>query len=442
MTWVRRYRLRHYLIHSVWVGPCVGIALALLIARLASFTDRWLGWRIDLGPDAARAVLMSLASAMFTFVVFLASALLIALQLASAQLTPRIIAIVFRDGVTRLGMSLFVFTFTLTTAVAIRIGAWVPALATYLSVYSCIASLAFFLYLIDHIGKTLRPAGALRSVARLGRDVIKSVYPRRVARDGTGGEDDAVAAGEWAPGEPTATVLARGDGVVLACDIDGIVQLARRSSCVLELVPRVGDFLARGDPMFRVYGGKPGAPGERALLGTVAVGRERSLEQDPMFAFRVIVDIASKALSPAINDPTTAVLAVDQLQHLLAVVGRRHLDDERVRDRAGGPARFLFRTPGWDDFVQLAVTEVRQYGCQSIQVCQRLRAMLESLLRTLPEQRAAPLMRELHLLNRAAARSFADPEDQAFAAEVHDHRARPVAGRRGDGAPPGHARIG
>ncbi len=112
------------------------------------------------------------------------------------------------------------------------------------------------------------------------------------------------------------------------------------------------------------------------------------MEQDPAFAFRVIVDIASKGLSPAINDPTTAVLALDQIHHLLRHVGGRCLDNERVRD-ASGVVRLVYRTPDWEDFVTLAVTEIRQFGGSSIQVARRLRAMLENLIQTLPEVRAA-----------------------------------------------------
>ena len=183
---------------------------------------------------------------------------------------------------------------------------------------------------------------------------------------------------------PTSTVSNGKDGVVLAFDIQGLVALAQRADCVLELVPQVGDFVAIGDPLFRIFGGRATlAP--NALRHSVAVGQERTLEQDPALAFRILVDIASKGLSPAINDPTTAVLAMDQIHHLLRNVGSRHLDDERVRD-AAGRVRLVYRTPGWEDFVQLAVTEIRHFGGESIQVARRLRAMLENLLETVPDE--------------------------------------------------------
>jgi uncharacterized membrane protein len=139
------------------------------------------------------------------------------------------------------------------------------------------------------------------------------------------------------------------------------------------------------------------------------------------------VDIACKGLSPAINDPTTAVLAIDQIHHLLRDVGQRRLDDERVRDRTGR-LRLLYRTPDWEDFVKLAVTEIRHFGGASIQVARRLRAMLENLIQTLPEERTMLLRQELELLHRSSQHFFREPEDRALA-EVSDYKG--VGGRHG-----------
>ena len=132
------------------------------------------------------------------------------------------------------------------------------------------------------------------------------------------------------------------------------------------MVPQVGDYVAFGDPLFRVFrGGATLAP--EALCQSVALGQERTLAQDPTFAFRIMVDIAPKALSPAINDPTTAVLALDQIHHLLRKVSDRYLDTGHVRD-ATGRLRLVYRTPDWEDFVKLAVTEIRHFGGESIQI--------------------------------------------------------------------------
>ncbi len=413
MTWYHRYRFRHYVTNSIWVFPLLSMMAAMVAAPLLHGAEEALGWKSSLNPETARVVLGTMASSMFTFIVFVSSALLVAVQLASAQLTPRIIALVFRDPHTKLSLTLFVFTFTFSLAVLVRIDNSVPPLTARLAAYGCVASLGVFLFLIDHVGKVLRPSGAMRSVAILGRGVIERVYPRRLAESQEVSKEPVNSL--TAP--PTGTVSSLKDGVVLAFDIRGLVSLAQRADCVIEMVPQVGDFVAIGDPLFRIFQGGATLPAS-ALRQAVAVGQERTLEQDPTLVFRILVDIASKGLSPAINDPTTAVLALDQIHHLLRNVGTRRLDDERVRD-AMGRLRLVYRTPDWEDFVHLAVTEIRHFGGESIQVARRLRAMLEDLIQTLPAERAPLLRQELSLLHRSAERFFLEPEDRVLA-EVSD----------------------
>ena len=108
------------------------------------------------------------------------------------------------------------------------------------------------------------------------------------------------------------------------------------------------------------------------------------------------------------------MLAIDQLHHLLREVGRHYLAEGWAKD-SSGCVRLVYRTPNWDDFVRLAVTEVRQYGRDSIQVMRRLRAMLENLIDTLPDRRTALLRKELALLASSSERTFLDSEDQTLA---------------------------
>ena len=147
----------------------------------------------------------------------------------------------------------------------------------------------------------------------------------------------------------------------------------------LNSSPRWATSWPADEPLFRLYGGAAGID-DQDLRASVAFGSERTLEQDPTFAFRILVDIAIKALSPAINDPTTAVLAIDQLHRLLRLVGLRRLRGEELRDEQG-ELRVIFRTPNWEDFVHFACTEIRHFGTGSIQIMRRLRSMLENLIR-------------------------------------------------------------
>ena len=220
-------------------------------------------------------------------------------------------------------------------------------------------------------------------------------------------------------------------GIVLATDLKALAAEAERLNGVIEFVPQVGDFVSTDDVLFNLYGGA--AAGDDAKLrAMVAIGSERTLEQDPTFAFRIVIDIALKALSPAINDPTTAVLSIDQLHRLLRRVGRRHLRNEEILDRSGR-LRVILRTPNWEDFVDLSFSEIRSCGSNNLQIVRRLRAMIEDLIETLPSHRHSALLEQLSLLDREIARHFSYPEELALA-----H----VADTQGLGGSAGQARQG
>jgi uncharacterized membrane protein len=434
MNWLQRYRVRQFVRDSIWFAPVLGMVAALAAVRPLVSVDHALNLASPINPDAARAVLGTLAASMFTFIVFVSSSLLIVVQLASAQLTPRVIGIVFRSAVTRISLTFFVFTFTLTLAVLNRVADAVPMFTAQVTAYSCLASLVLFLYLIDHVGRTLRPSGTLRTVGRLGREVVEHVYPRAFVDDV--GSQTNLTDPTTPDGRKETVVTSPTDGVLLAFDMSGLVALAKRTDSMIELVPQVGDDLAAGDPLFRVVG-PPGAVTAAGLRRSVALGMERTVEQDPTFVFRILVDIANKGLSPAINDPTTAVLALDQIHHLLQMIGNRRLDEGEVRD-AAGRLRLIYRTPDWEDFVQLAVTEIRQFGGQSIQIARRLRSMLERLIQVLPAERAELLRRELEVLRVSSHRLFAEPQDRDLADEAD---AQGVGGSHAAGRPTKSVRV-
>jgi len=409
MSWLNRHRLQLYLRNSMWIMPSISIAIALLFVSVLHRIEVAFDWQTNLGRDIGVTVLGTIAASTFTMIVLFTSAILVAIQLASAQLTPRIISLVYRTGIRKFSLTVFVFTFTFSVAAIVRLGDTVPMLTGYVAAYGFLLNLVLFIHFMEQIGKALRPSSALRLVGTMGREVIHSVYPRLLSEHDRAQTERP----RDIEGKTFRTVVNLEDGAVLAFDLKGLMTLAVRSNCIIEMIPAVGDFIAAGDPLFRVYEGALDVP-EQTLRNSVAVGAERTMEQDPMFAFRIIVDIASKALSPAINDPTTAVLAVDQLHHLLRDVGKRYLAEGHEKDSAGR-VRLIYRTPYWEDFLLTAVTEIRQYGRDSIQVMRRLRAMLENLIVTLPPRREPLLTRELSLLLSSSKRVFPDLADQELA---------------------------
>ena len=406
------YRLSSFRVASVWLVPVIGMVLALVLNPILRGIDQATGWAwFGFGPNGSRALLGMIAASMLSFLVFLFSALLIAVQIASAQLTPRVIATTFlQDRPVRLTIGLIVLTYTLSIGVLGRIEESVLQLSILVCILLSLVTIGMFLYMIDYSLKALRPVSVIERVATSGQKVIRDVYP-----DALGAERDIRRSVlTTRPAAPNRTLVhADSSAVLLAADFRWLADTAQAVEGLIELVPRVGTFIAVDEPLFHLYGGAADLdPG--SLRSALAFGRERTMEQDPMFAFRILVDIAAKALSPAINDPTTAVLAIDQIHRLLRAVGKRHLDTEAMLDESG---RFgvAFRTPDWEDYVTLSVTEIRQYGATSVQVVRRLRAMLENLKASLPPDRWPPLELQLQVLHRAIERAFPDLEDQAIA---------------------------
>lgn len=410
MNWNRLYGLRAYLKSSLWVVPFVAILFELIATRLAHWLDASLGWSLfGYTIPGAQAMLQAIVAATLSFMVFTFGSLLVAIQIAGAQLTPRIIATtLLRDDVVKYTVGLFVFTLFFALSAQNRIEKDVYQLVTFLAALLGLFSFAAFFYLIDYASRLLRPISILVNVGDNGLAVIESVYPDSVI-----GAEIPESEG-FNPGRPDRVIQHQGtSGIVLAANLKLLTTEAERSNGVIEFAPQVGDFVAVDEPLFNLYGGARSID-EATLRSAVAFGTERTMEQDPTFAFRIVADIALKALSPAINDPTTAVLAIDQLHRMLRAVGKRHLRTDKILDKSG-TLRLIFRTPNWEDFVHLAFSEIRSGGANNLQIVRRLRAMIENLFQTLPLHRHAMLSQELSLLDREAAKNFTYPEELALA---------------------------
>ncbi len=407
------HRLRaatEYIRSALWFVPFIAILLELVLARLLHELDLRLGWTLlGLGASGARAILDATVTMTLSFLVFTFGSLLVAIQIAGGQLTPRIIAtMLLRDNVVRYTVGLFVFSMMFAISALNRLEAQVYQLVLLLAGALAVMSMAAFLYLIDYAARLLRPISILTRVAETGLTVIEHLYAEATR------PPDAVVAGSTSLGTPARIVPHSGSSqVLLTIELQDLIAAARNADGIIEVIPSVGDFVGKDEPLFALYGAAA-AIDDGELRDAVLFGAERTMEQDPTFSFRIVVDIALKALSPAINDPTTAVLAIDQLHPLLRQVGKRQLSDETITDESGR-LRVIFRTPNWEDFVNLAFSEIRRCGANNFQVARRLRAMIENLMRTLPEHRHPALQQQLTLLDQEIDRQYSLPEDLALA---------------------------
>jgi uncharacterized membrane protein len=409
--WHRLYRATSYAKSALWVIPFVAIVLVLAITPPLRALDGWLGWRIaGLGMSGAQGLYQTVITLTLSFMVFTFGSLLVAIQIAGGQLTPRIIATtLLRDNVVRYSVGLFVFTLVFAVSALNRLEERVQELIALLTAILGISSIAMFLFLIDYAARLLRPVTILGRVGDEGLKVIEFVYPKMASED-----VDPDVPIDARLGEPVRYVRHRGSPeVVLAIDLETLIFEATRVRGVIEFIPQVGDFIAFDEPLFALYAGAAKVD-DRKLVASVAFGSERTLEQDPIFAFRMLVDIGLKALSPAINDPTTGVLAIDQVHRLLREVGKRELHGEGIADRDGN-LRVIFCTPNWEDFIRISCNEIRNCGAGNVQIARRLRAMLDDLHASLPLHRRPSLDAERVCLDHMLDTLYSIPEDRALA---------------------------
>jgi uncharacterized membrane protein len=414
IAWSHWYRLASYAKSALWMVPFVAIPLEFAVSRLTEGIEGTLGWTLlGLSEPGARSLYETIITMTLSFMVFTFGSLLVAIQVASGQMTPRVIATtLLRDNTVRYTVGLFVFTLLYALRGLDRMG-HVQQFNVFTAALLGLASLTAFLYLIDYAARLLRPGSIVWRVGEAGIAVMAIVHPCK--HDAPSAEEPARTQALPPPGlARQALVLHQGtSGTVLAVNLPALAAEARLTGGMIELIPQVGDFVSVDEPLFWVYGA-PSELTERRLRTAVAVGPERTMEQDPAFAFRILVDIALKALSKAINDPTTAVLAIDQIHRLLRTAGMRHLQHEQIADSTGR-VLVVVRTPNWEDYVHLACREIRLHAAEHIQIARRLRAMLENLAQTLPERRRAALRLEIDLLDRSIQNTYLFAEDMALA---------------------------
>ena len=411
MSWSLRYGIKSYLLSAIWTAPVMALVLEQVTFRIAHNYQLDFGWIPGFVVDREGTIALAdyAISSSIAFIVFTFSSMIVAIQVASGQLTPRIIATtLLRDKAIRRSVGLFVYVLLLAISVRTRIDT-IPRFLVSLTGILALISVIVFMFLIDYAARLLRPVNIVWRIAEQGLKVVEDVYPDPI------GPSTLSTQVLEKRGPPERTVLHSGSSaIVIAVNVKALVAEARKADVIIEVAPCVGDFVAENDPLFRLRGNGAAKVDERRLRSQVAFGRERTIEQDSTFAFRVIVDIAIKALSPAINDPTTAVIALDQLQRLLRVVGDRDLHNERILDR-DGQLRVLFRTPNWTDFVQLTFSEIRHYGAGNLQVARRMRAMIENILQSLPEPRIPALRHQQELLDRTVEKLYVFREDVVLA---------------------------
>ncbi|WP_426405398.1 DUF2254 domain-containing protein [Streptomyces sp. R-07] len=408
-SWADRFRLRQYVKASLWIVPMIGLVLGGLLAELAlaaEGTDWPSGWHYS--ATTASGVLTAIVGAMVALLGFVVTIGVLVVQQATGTLSPRYMRLWYRDRLQKAVLATFTGTFAFAFSLLRSVESTsVPDLGVTLAGGSVAVSLVLLLIYLNRFTHRLRPVAIAELVAGMGESVFTS--GAAAIRGAAPREAEAL------PSDgPVVRIRTVRGGAIQAFDVRGMVAEAARHDCVFVVTRLIGDFVPPGTVLVEAHGGAS-RPDPVRVAGLVALGAERTIDQDPAFALRVLVDIAIRALSPAVNDPTTAVQVINYIEWFLHTVGTTHLPGRFVLADAHGDARLVLPGRDWDSYLQLAVCEIMEYGSSSVQICRRLRAMLEGLLEDLPPQQHPGVQAQLSLLQESVERAFTDPARRAIA---------------------------
>ncbi|WP_406390145.1 DUF2254 domain-containing protein [Streptomyces sp. NBC_00887] len=403
MSWASAFRLRQYVKANLWIAPMFGLVLGVVLAELAVTADSadWppSGWRYS--ATTASGVLSSIVGAMIALLGFVVTIGVLVIQQATGTLSPRYMRLWYRDRLQKTVLATFTGTFAFSFSLLRSIESnSVPDLGVTLAGAAVAVSLLLLLIYLNRFTHNLRPVAIADLVGRMGEDVFE--HGAEAVRA------SAPHSGETPVRDVRMTaVRATSGGALQALHADGLLALATRHDCVFTVPHLIGDYVPRGAVLVEVHGGTS-TPDDERVTGLIALGPERTIEQDPAFAVRVLVDIAIRALSPAVNDPTTAVQVLNHIESFLTRIGQSPLSDRHVLAGDDGRPRLVLRGRTWEDYLQLSVSEIRDYGATSMQVCRRLRALFDGLLDSLPPTHHPAVRVEGDLLRESVERAFPD----------------------------------
>jgi uncharacterized membrane protein len=405
------FRARVWLASAMWVPVLAANLIAVTLGIGLPLLDRAIGDRtaLPIPLSVVEQIMGALAAGMITFTGIVFSAVFVAAQIQTSSYSPRLAARLRRDRVIIAGLALPTATasYSLFALAAIgreasRTGEDVaPSLTVGVALLLTMITIGTFVALVQRAFDSTQIGGILRGLMRRAHHVIEDVHPTRergLVQDGRARE-------------PVVEVHYHGPPAVLASvDRAALLRLARQTGAFVEVVPAIGQYVAPGALTLRLLGledGRQGRDSRRVLV----LARQRTMDQDPAFAMRMFVDIAIRGLSPAVNDPTTAVQSLDRIETLLVELHGRLPSGGLVLD-ADGTARGSFPVPTWREYFDLALIEIRHYGAGSAQIARRLRALYAHLLEIVDASERARIELEQRLLDEQLATRFPDPEER------------------------------
>jgi uncharacterized membrane protein len=407
----RLFRLRIRLSSAMWLPVLAANVVAVALAIGLPVLDEHIGDQqaLPITTSAAQTIFGALAGGMITFTGIVFSAVFVAAQIQTSSYSPRLAARIRRDPVVIAGLafptasaSYALFALAAIGRQTNRSGDFVPAITVLFGLLLAAVTLGAFVALVQRAFESTQIGGILRTLMRRAYAVIDDVHPRDAPA-----EDAPAPPAEARPRE----VMHTGPpAVIAAIDRAALLRVAEQTGGFVDVVPVVGEYLASGRVVLRISGARED-PEPRLARRVFVLARQRTVDQDPAFVLRMLVDIAIRALSPAVNDPTTAVQVLDRVETLLVELAGRHPGPSIVVDD-DGRARARVTAPRWSAYVELGLMEIRRYGADSPQVARRLTALYDRLGEVAADGERGRVDLERRLLAEAVVAAFPDAEER------------------------------
>ncbi|HEY6596619.1 MAG TPA: DUF2254 domain-containing protein [Asanoa sp.] len=415
---IRRDAISEYSRGALWVLPTICAVVAIAVGLSLSF--------VDVGPrsllafqgtaDDARTLLIGISSTMVTVIALLLGLAVVALQLSSTQFSPRLLRNFLRDRPNQVVLGVFVGTFAYSAGGLFTVGISggqrvdeFPRFAVSVAIALLFLSLALLVFFADHLVHSIQVDAIMRVVERNTLPLVRAAE--------FSSEEPTPEPPAWAARVPSSV-----SGYLQRVDVSRLAAEAAQHGFAVRLRPRIGEHVVAGTTFAWVWRPTAGdTPPDVARLGRQALyrytrlGFERTLEQDPSFGLRQLVDMACKALSPAVNDPYTAVQAIERLSVLYAELATRPVGDCVVRDPRGAVVAVVAGRR-FAEHLALGCGLIRRYGAREPTVAYALLRMLTTcaeLAGDRPGRRAA-IDREARLIVDAAERDTVEPADLAW----------------------------
>ncbi|MHB1133114.1 MAG: DUF2254 domain-containing protein [Chloroflexota bacterium] len=413
--------------NSLWFVPSVLTLAAVVLAAATIAIDGWLAaqagpdpsWTFSGGVEGARGVLSAIAGSLITVTGVVFSVTVVALQLASSQFTPRVLRNFMGDTSNQVVLGVFIGTFTYALLVlrSVRSAAdngatFVPALSVTVAIGLALVSVGFLIYFIDHTARSIQATDIIEQTTRQALAAVDRLFPNPA-----GESAEAFLATTLLTGQQS-EVTTDDSGYVQSIDLAALCKQSQKARVFVEVLPSVGDYVLPGATIAVAWpSGNVQEEVRKAIGGAVVIGRERSTSGDLEFTIARVADIAVKALSPGINDPTTALICADRLAQVLVVLGNRAIPPVASQGD-GEQALALMHHTTYARCVDAAFADIRHFGAGIPSFAVHLLRLLEQAHGLVPAERGLLLAQQARLVLQAAQRQMQNPVDVATVGEA------------------------